>query len=361
MIRRRHVYHLAGYDPIDPANQHRRFVRQLAILKRTWNVDAVASPLERDQARAWWRVSARAANWQVEAVHELLPWDDIVRSDLAGSLSARLINAARAYIDFIATGTMFRYIMANQRYAGFFLFPLFQLALFAAAGWLAAWLLLGWLGLAGIGAAGVGTVIALAVFIALLHWPGRRWGVQHALDDWIFSWQIIHGRRPDVDTRIDQFANALVARSRAGELDEIIVVGHSMGASLVLDVVACALGCDPQLGRHGPDVCVLTVGSTIPKFTLHPAGEHFRGCVARIAEEPSIAWVEYQVRSDAISFYKFDPLSLRHVDGDRFDRKPVIRRVQLHQMLERESRLRHRHRVMRVHYQVVMANEQRAN
>jgi hypothetical protein len=360
MIRRRHVYHLAGYDPIDPASQHRRFVRQLAILKRTWNVDAVASPLERDQARVWWRVSARAANWQVEAVHELLPWDDIVRSDLAGPLSARLINAVRAYIDFIATGTMFRYIMANQRYAGFFLFPLFQLALFAAVGWLAARLILGWLGLAGIGAAGAGTVIALAVFIALLHWPGRRWGVQHALDDWIFSWQIIHGRRPDVDARLDQFANALVARSRADGLDEIIVVGHSMGASLVLDVVARALARDPQLGRHGPDVCVLTVGSTIPKFTLHPADEHFRGCAACIAEEPSIAWVEYQVRSDAISFYKFDPLSLRHVDGDRFDRKPVIRRVQLHQMLERESRLRHRHRVMRVHYQVVMANERRA-
>jgi hypothetical protein len=360
MIRRRHVYHLAGYDPIDPPSQHRRFVRQLAILKRTWNVDAVASPLERDRVRACWRVSARGANWQVEAEHELFPWDDIIRGDLAGPLSARLLNAARAYIDFIATGTMFRYIMANQRYAGFFLFPLFQLALFAAVGWFVAWLTLGWLGLTGIGAATAGAVIGLVVFIALLHWPGRFWGVQHALDDWIFSWQVIHGRRPDVDARIDQFAEALVARSRSGALDEIIVVGHSMGASLVLDVVARALDRDPQLGRRAPDVCVLTVGSTIPKFTLHPAGERFRRCAARIAEEPSIAWVEYQVRSDAISFYKFDPLSLRHVAGDRVDRKPVIRRVQLHQMLERESRLRHRHRVMRVHYQVVMANEQRA-
>src|SRR5205807_9862335 len=86
MIRRRHVYHLAGYDPIDPASQHRRFVRQLAILKRTWNVVAAASVLERDHARAWWRVSARAANWQVEAVHERLAWDDIVPGDLAGPL-----------------------------------------------------------------------------------------------------------------------------------------------------------------------------------------------------------------------------------------------------------------------------------
>src|SRR5437588_1805696 len=221
-------------------------------------------------------------------------------------------------------------------------------------------LLLEWLRITGTGAAAAASIIGLAVFIALLHWPGRRWGVQHALDDWIFSSQVIHDRRPDVDARIDQFADFLLARARESGLDEIILVGHSMGASLVLDVVARALARDPQVGRHGPDVCVLTVGSTIPKFTLHPAGERFRRCAARIAQEPSIAWVEYQVRSDAISFYKFDPLSLRHVPGDQFDKKPVIRRVQLHQMLGRKSRLRHRHRVMRVHYQVVMANEQRA-
>jgi hypothetical protein len=360
MIRRRHVYHLAGYDPIDPASQHRRFVRQLAIFERTWNVQAVVTALERDDRRASWRISARGANWQVEAVHELLAWDDIIRRDIAGPLPARLINAARAYVDFIATGTMFRYIKANQRYAGFFLFPLVQLVLFAAVASFAAVVVLGWIGLTGIAAAAAGTAIAFGLFIGLLHWPGRRWGVQHALDDWIFSWQMIHGRRPDVDARINQFAQMLLARASDAALDEIIVVGHSMGASLVLEVVARALAHDPQLGRHGPDVCVLTVGSTIPKFTLHPAGQRFRECAKRIVDEPSIAWAEYQVRSDAISFYKFDPVSLRHVEGDRFVGKPVIRRVQLHQMLEQRSRLRHRHRVMRVHYQVVMGNEQRA-
>src|SRR5262249_14511427 len=161
---------------------------------------------ERDGVRAWWRVSARGASWQVDAVHELLAWDDIIRGDLAGPLPARLLNAARAYFDFIATGTMFRYIKANQRYAGFFLFPLFQLALFAAVAWFFASFALQWLGLTGLGAASASAVIALVVFVALLQWPGRRWGVQHALDDWIFSWQVIHGRRPDVDARIDHFA-----------------------------------------------------------------------------------------------------------------------------------------------------------
>jgi len=57
----------------------------------------------------------------------------------------------RAYLDFIVTGTMFRYIHANQRYAIFFLFPIFSVVLFAVAGWIVARLAIGFLGLDGVG------------------------------------------------------------------------------------------------------------------------------------------------------------------------------------------------------------------
>ena len=98
MIRRRHVYHVAGYDPIDAGAQYRRFARQLDVFRRTWNVEATLSTLEesKEQSRAWWTVSARAADWQVEAGHELLLWDDIVRGDFTLPLPLRLFNAARA-------------------------------------------------------------------------------------------------------------------------------------------------------------------------------------------------------------------------------------------------------------------------
>ena len=145
MIARRHVYHLAGYDPIDAAALYRRFTRQLDIFRRTWNVNASLSPLERpaDRPSASWAVKATAADWQVEAVHEIWLWDDIVHGDAARPLPVRLYKAAVTYLDFIATGTMFRYVMANQRYAIFFLFPLLALVLFAAGGWLVARLLIG--------------------------------------------------------------------------------------------------------------------------------------------------------------------------------------------------------------------------
>src|SRR6266566_2072913 len=340
MIRRRHVYHVAGYDPIDASALYRRFARQLDVFRRTWNVDATLSALEQSnaQSRAWWTVSARAANWQVEAVHEALLWDDIVRGDFARPFPVRLLKAARAYLDFVVTGTMFRYIIANQRYTTFFLFPMFSLVLFAAGGWLAARLLTAFLGLEGLSAAAVGVPVGIAVFLVLLRWPGRRWRVQQLLDDWICAHDYIHGRRPDIDARLDRFAETL----------------------LVLDVLVRALARDADFGRRGAAISVLTIGATIPKFALHPRAQGLRRKIARIVAEPSIAWVEYQSRADAISFYKFDPVSLRHIPDDRLDGKPVIRRVQIHDMLLPETFARARRSVLRLHYRSVMANDRRA-
>jgi hypothetical protein len=129
---------------------------------------------------------------------------------------------------------------------------------------------------------------------------------------------------------------------------------------LVLDVIVRALARDADFGRRGPAVCVLTIGATIPKFALHPRAKPIRRRIAEVAAEPSIVWTEYQSRADTISFYKFDPVSLRRIAEDRLDSKPVIRRVQIHDMLLPETFARCRTHVLRLHYRSVMANDRRA-
>jgi hypothetical protein len=362
MVRRRHVYHVAGYDPMDADRLYRRFTRQLDVFRRTWNIDASVSALEQagDKCRAWWTVRSRGPNWQVEAVHEALLWDDIVRADFKRPLALRLLKAAFAYCDLIVTGTMFRYIYANQRYAIFFLFPIFSVVLFAVAGWIVARLATGFLGLDGVAAAALGVPLAIAVFLLLMRWPGRRWRVEQLLDDWICAHAYIHGERLDIDARLELFAEALLARTRDAALDEIVIVGHSLGAMLVLDIIVRALARDADFPRRGPAVCVLTIGATIPKFALHPRAKPIRRRIAEVAAEPSIAWTEYQSRADTISFYKFDPVSLRRIAEDRLDSKPVIRRVQIHDMLLPETFAHCRTHVLRLHYRSVMANDRRA-
>jgi pimeloyl-ACP methyl ester carboxylesterase len=360
MVKRRYVFHIAGYDPIGAA-WYRLFKRELAKFAQLWNVRPTLSDLERSSkgADVRWRVATSAANWQVETVYEPLLWDDIVLSDFARPTRERVSKSPLAFLDIVWSGAVFRYFKANWQYALFFFFPYVLVCAFALVAAAIAYWVADFTTLAPIPRIALAGVLAVVLFIALLYWPGRRWRVQQALDDWIFSWDYVYDRRPDLDARLDRFAEAVIARSREAEWDEIVIVGHSMGATLLLEVVTRALARDPDLGRHGPAVCVLTVGSTIPKFTLHPAGKRFRRYAAALVKEPSIAWAEYHARSDAISFYKFDPVTLTRFYGDPIRGKPLMRRVRLQHMLERSTYWRFRLRFMRLHYQFIMANERR--
>jgi hypothetical protein len=129
---------------------------------------------------------------------------------------------------------------------------------------------------------------------------------------------------------------------------------------LVIAAVARGLEQDPRLTNYGPTFCILTVGATIPKFSLHPKGERLRHATQIIAGDLSIHWTEYQARDDAISFYRFDPVTLKRVSRDRSDGRPNIRRVQLHAMMDPASFKRHRFNFMRMHYQFLMGNDRRS-
>ena len=193
-----------------------------------------------------------------------------------------------------------------------------------------------------------------------MRWLGPRRRINHALDDNIFSRQLLHGQQPEMEQRIDDFAGKILERVRKADVDEILVVAHSLGAAMALAAVARSLKQDPQFSRHRPPLCILTVGATIPKFALHPKGASFRQATRAVAGETSIRWVEYQARDDVISFYRFDPVTLKRVGREELDGRPNIRRVQIHSMMDPASFRRYRFNFMRLHYQFLMGNAQRA-
>src|SRR5262249_11781646 len=191
-------------------------------------------------------------------------------------------------------------------------------------------------------------------------WPGRRWRVDQGLADWILAVDYMRGRRPDIDARLDRFAQRVVTCAKGGRADEIVIVGHSPRAALVVDLLARPAAPAPDLPRRGPALAVLTIGATIPKLALHPDGGRLRARAETVAGAPDIFWVEYQARDDAISFYKFHPVTLRAIGPAGDPAPPLVRRVQFHEMMTPADFRRYRVNFMRLHYQFVMANAQRA-
>lgn len=350
-IKRRLVFHLGGYDLMPPETVHRRFLRELRRFEATWGATAEVSEPAVSEDEASWRVVTQGPDWRVETEYRLIRWDDVIAAATRRPQWRRLPLGLAAFADFLLGGALWGYLRTNWRYAGFFLYPyliLFGLGAAAAlAGWLAA-------GLAGSTLAGVAA--ALAAFALLIRFPGRAFFLDHLLDDWIFARDYIRREHAVLGPRLEAAAGRLCAAARAGEADEILVVGHSLGAVLAIDLLDRALRRDPELGRGGARVVLLTVGSSALKIGLHRAATRFRAAVERVASSPAIFWGEYQALTDVMNFYKVDPVKAMRLQGA----SPAIRQVRVRAMLEPAAYRRIKRNFFRVHCQFVSGNDRRA-
>ncbi|WP_338828863.1 alpha/beta hydrolase [Bradyrhizobium sp. 27S5] len=362
MIQRRHVFHIGGYDPITPEEQVERLRRSLSSFEKIWGASSRLSEISNASAiNASCNLEAWGPNWKTCITFEMLRWDDLIRRDSGVGMVPRLVQSTVALFDFILTGTIFRYAIASWKYALFFLFPYCCLLLIAlcsaglsylvvrpipATFWVEQLLL--------------GIFLSLAIFISAVLWIGPKRRINHILDDAIFSHQFLYGQRSEVDERLNDFAAVISRKARAADVDEILIVGHSLGAALSIAAVARALKLDPLLETRGPKLCILTIGATIPKFSLHPMGNQIREATQLVAGTPAVGWVEYQARDDAISFYRFDPVTLKRIGRDHSEGRPKIRRVQIHSMVDPIRFRRHRFNFMQMHYQFLMGNDRRS-
>jgi hypothetical protein len=364
MTRRRHVFYLGGYDPIGLRAQHTRLRREVGVFARTWQVSSAIA--EHDDHGSWW-IWTRGPDWQVETRYEPLVWDDIVLADMRRGPMRRLWQGAGVLLNLVANGTAGRYFARAWRAGLYLLYPYLYVVGFALVAWACGAWLAGYFESA-VARFIVEATIGVLVFSVLMRWQGRNRRIQHALDNWIFGLAYLSGRQQDLEQRLDAFAERLIACARAGRADEILVVGHSFGAALAVEVLARALAQDRDLARRGPRIALLTVGSTIPKFTLHPAAGALRERVACVAAERSIFWADVQAWLDVISFYGTDPVSLGPIAPDRTDARPVIRTVSLAELFDLRTMWRrplrtlwlYPHRLMRLHYQLVLANKRHA-
>jgi hypothetical protein len=354
-VKKRSVVFICGYEIAPPDVHHRRFGRELPVFEAAWNVKSELSPCSVDQDRhiGQWRLVTTGPNWRVETDYRLYWWGDLITYDFAMPDWRRLTLGFVAFFDFLFSKTILAYFRTNWRYALFFLYPYVFLMLVGAGGFYLTWRLIGWLlPWPGLWAALVG----IGCVFGILKLPARPLYVGYLLGDWSFARDLVRHLRPALDARLDQFARALVGHVRDSTADEIVLVGHSLGAVQVVDVVARAKRLDPQFGAGRVPVAILTIGSSLLKIGLHPAATELKQAVREVANDPHIFWVEYQALIDIINFYKSNPvtdLGLPPCD------KPVVKIARIRHMLKEATYKGLRRDFFRVHRQFVMANEQR--
>jgi hypothetical protein len=347
VIRKRRVFHVPGYDPALPAAVKRRFMRELKRFEETWSAKASVSESADDQS---WRINASGPNWNVETQYRLVAWDDVIAAAGRKPMWTRIPQGLLAFLDF-AANALPRYARANWRYAGFFLYPFVA---FAALATLAVYI--GRFAANASGYALIGVAAALATFALLWQWPGRRIFLHLLFDDWIFSRGYLRHGDPEINAKLDRVARELVEAAHHADTDEIVVVGHSLGAVLAIDLLDRALKLEPALAQKGARIILISVGSSILKVGLHSAAAPFRAAAERVASAPGIFWGDYQAISDIMNFYKRDPLT---VMGLPTRDVPLVRMVRIRHMLDPAVYKRIRYRPLRMHLQFVSGNNLR--
>ena len=332
VIHRRSVFHVPGFDPARlPVVKH-RFALELRCFEQTWSVKTSISPTAFKNA---WNVVTSGPNWRTETLFTVVNWNHVVEDILDRPTWVRILHGIWAFGDF-AAHALPRYLRENWRYACFFLYPFVTFFVLAALALFA--------GAFAAGATGsilAGILVAMIALALLWRWPGRRLLLHILFDDWIFSQGYLRQGNPTLDARLDRAAHEIVAAIRRNEADEIVVFGHSLGAPVSIELLDRALGLEPALGRIGPRLALITVGSSILKIGLHSAAARFRAAAERVSSAPGVFWGEYQAISDVANFYKHDPITAMKLSARTV---PLVRIVRVQDMVDPDfSKRIHRH------------------
>ena len=286
---RRQVFFIHGFDPRGPAPYHgfaaeaaRREGysitprRNLGRLSSVWEITGPAGPIR----------------------YELLRYDDLVRQLWPRWGGARRYLAAwRVVIGYArsgALGALARHappaMQAILLQALITLAPATLILALGLMGWRLAALWIPW-------PAALGGLAASLAAIPLFRQLEARVSIAWYTRSLAYLMESARGELDDRATRIEEFAARIAEVWRSGTVDEIVVVGHSLGSLLAVETVARVLEMAPELDPRR--LVLLTLGQSIPTYGQLTGARDFPGKVADVAAR--VRWIDVTSRQDSCS------------------------------------------------------------
>ena len=178
------------------------------------------------------------------------------------------------------------------------------------------------------------------------------------------------GRVPELEARLEAFAERIHAALQPahGEPapDEVLVVGHSVGATLAVSVLArllerqaaagSAASDAPGAAPRPPQPVLLSLGHCLPLMTsLSPAARE-RQDLARVAASP-ITWLDVSAPIDWAAFPAVDPVAGAGLPAAAPGWHPMLLSPRFHQLFGPQAYARLKRNRFQVHLQYLMAAE----
>lgn len=345
---RRTVFYIEGFDPRGPSHYYSIYRDEAAKQARVNGLTVTVGPRRKiDPVSSGWTVSSAEA----ETRYVFLRYDDIIRAHWPKSGPAVLRGILRYSWAYLRRG-VFAAMFTRSRPIFYFaiMAPALVLiaALLSAFAGAAAGLLLHW-------SLGFGVSMALFAGLTMLQprfdsavgafWLARNGAFAADLADGI----------PEMDARIDAFAERIASEARAGATAEVLVVGHSFGCLIAASACARAL---TRMGGAQGGISLLTLGQAIPMVSVQPGAAGLRSELAQAAGDPRLTWVDVSAPSDAMCFALTDPLAASGLrQAVPADPKPKLLSARYVKLFTPETYVPMKRDYYRHHFQYLMAAE----
>jgi hypothetical protein len=358
-VRKRCVFYLSGFDPKGAAHYHALYRDEAAAQAKVSGLEvAVGRRQKTAEGNAFWDVAATPAEGAVETRYEFLRWDDIVRQHWPRSQTRLVRDLITTTWLNLRTGSLWRmFKLAWPPVLAIFL-P-FVLLCAVVLGAPLTVILVAWVTPPSWG----GWAAVLLSLATLAGWFGlalaleKKFNMAWLLRSYAFTAKQADGLAPQLDVRLEQHAETLLARICSGIDDEVLVVGHSSGTMMAATVLAIALRRDPQLGSRGPAVSLLTLGQWMPLLSTLPKAERFRDDLRCLAGAKDMDWIDFSAPPDGCCFALVNPLSSCGEDIDAVEDRPKLLSPRFADMFDADDYAAIRRDRFRCHFQYLMASK----
>ncbi|MBZ0127929.1 MAG: hypothetical protein K8F59_02325 [Rhodobacteraceae bacterium] len=352
-VRRRQVFYIPGYDPMLPRRYRELYRREGAM-----QADISGYRLDlKGQAGGdvySWSVRSEIDGQTTETEIAFLLWSDIVQDSMDRSIPGTFLLMLRLIWIYVGSGALFRLMRLRKGPVIAALYPIFmlslQLLLSLALGWLIAW--------------GIGQVlplwlalpVGLAALVWLMLWFRRidnRLYAYYLLHDYAFSARYHGATPPELEDRMLDFA-ARIKASLASDVDEVLIVGHSSGAHLGVEVLAELLR-QGDLPAEGPKLAFLTLGHVVPMVGFLPRAGRLRRDLHYLSQQQGLTWIDITAPGDGCTFALCDPVGVCGAAPDAGQVWPLVVSAAFTQTLSKPLYDSLKWRFFRLHFQYLCA------
>ena len=360
IINKRHVLYFSGFDTRGPAHY-----RQLYCAESAKQAAINGMPIEIGESESssplstTWKIGTQSAGAAVETTYEFMRWDDVIRSHWPRNDLILILHSCRALWHYLITG-----VLGKIRKESGWTFIALTYPVFLA------------LVVLGLGIGAMLGIDRLAQAAELPRWQGIAAGLlafgliiqggrlveRLSNSFWLarfyaFTARQARGATPDMEARLDEFAQHLADLVESSDADEVLLVGPCAGTIVATAVLGRALQRHPQLTRQRPRICLMTLGHCIPVLSLFPEAQTFRAELAAIAHTDQIDWIDFSAPTDLICFALVDPVALAGIKRNGGEPRPKLLSARFVTLFSAAAYARMRRRWYRNHFQYLMAGE----